>query len=115
LSKGTKKLLTIVGITALSLVTFGVGSLIVAGASIGSAVGGGFAAISFATLSSLGILALQIGMGGPAKTLRQTGANSRGQVFADPEAYGVFLFGTTAVPLALIQEQRSTFGECCSG
>jgi hypothetical protein len=59
------------------------------------------------TLASIGLLGLQVGgfLGG-AKSLENTGANSRGQAFADPNAMGVFVFGRSIVPQDLIREQR---------
>ena len=84
----------------------GVGFLATAGAGIGSAVGIGVGTLAFGL--TLGGAALSL-IGGALQgqpQLEDTGANQRGQAFADPNATGAFVFGETAVPLAIVFEQN---------
>src|SRR5690606_27747600 len=85
-SKGLKKVATIVGIAALAYFTFGVGSALLGGATIGAAIGSASAlgALTFSTVGSLGLGLLAIGSSPDLpKSLENTGANSRGTAFAD--------------------------------
>src|SRR5690606_38635031 len=109
MSKSAKRVFKIVGIAALGLATFGVGSLLAGGAAIGSALGGGIAvgslSVSFSTLVTVGLAALSIGTLPDVPSLEKTGANNRGQAILNPDALGVFAFGNTTVPLNLVYER----------
>jgi hypothetical protein len=102
------KIFKVIGIAAIGFATWGVGSLIIGGATVASAIGGGIAfgsfAVSFSTLASIGVLGLSIGSV-PKFTQGQTGANQRGTATADPNAVGIFAFGETTVPCQLVFEQ----------
>src|SRR5690606_30741238 len=70
------------------------------------------ASIGLGTLASIGIAGLSIGTS-PSfnQSIDRTGANSRGQIFVDPNAMGVYCFGRTALPSAVVYEQLHGINE----
>ncbi|HEX7080045.1 MAG TPA: hypothetical protein VF329_03430 [Gammaproteobacteria bacterium] len=110
MGKTFKKIATIVGIAALGFFTFGVGTLVAGGAGLVAAVTTPFlagGAISLGLIAQAGLGLIAIGsMPDKPKSLEDTGANSRGRAFADPNALGVFAFGETTLPEALLHDRK---------
>jgi hypothetical protein len=104
----------IVTIAAIAIGTVATGGLLLAGAPLTTALGVGFGgAIGGLGVSSVGIgvvgtLISTVGgaISNPDFSLEDTGANSRGNTFLDPNAVGAFVFGDTAVPMALVFEEN---------
>src|SRR5690606_16868436 len=70
------------------------------------------ASIGLGTLASVGIAGLSIGTA-PSfdQSVDRTGANSRGQIFVDPNALAAYCFGITTVPSAVVYEQLHGINE----
>lgn len=104
MSQTARKVLTIVGVVVLAWATAGVGLAVLGGAGVGAAAGATAFGLTAATWAQIGVGLIAIGSAPNPKKLEQTGANSRGTALADPNALGVYAFGTTALPLNLVFE-----------
>lgn len=106
MSEDLKKVAKIVGIAALAFTGVGLGFLAVgAGAGLSSALGmTAIGGLTFGTVGAIGLAAWSIGSA-PSIPIDKTGANARGNTFSDPNALGIFAFGTTTVPCAIIYEE----------
>lgn len=112
MGKTVKKVALIVGIAALAAT--GIGLVVTAGAAGGAILGGISAAansIGLWTVAQIGIAGLTIGsMPDKPTSLEDSGANTRGRAFNDPDALGVFAFGTTTVPAVLVEAENERRG-----
>lgn len=112
MSDSVKKIAKVAGVVALGYATFGIGSALVAGKTLGAALstGAGFAGLSYSTLGQIGAGLAAVGAGAdklsstPTRTSDETGANSRGAPKVDPNAVGVYAFGKTTVPPYIVYE-----------
>ncbi len=106
MNKGVKKVIAIVGIAALAVT--GIGLLVAPGAwGLLAGVSAAANAIGLSTLLGIGTAALSIGLSPTPKSIEETGAGDRSQPYADPTSFASYVFGTTAVPLALVYEERT--------
>jgi hypothetical protein len=105
-SKDLKKVAKIVGIAALAFTGVGLGFLAVgAGVGLSSALGmTAIGGLTFGTVGAIGLAAWSIGSA-PSIPVDKTGANARGNTFSDPNALGIYAFGRTTVPCAIIYEE----------
>jgi hypothetical protein len=110
MGKSFKKVATIIGIGALGFATAGIGFGLLAGGTLFGATSvlgfttGLTGSLTLGTIASIGALALSIGsMPGPP--VEETGANDRGTAFADADALGCYVFGTTTVQCAVVYEE----------
>jgi hypothetical protein len=110
MSQSLKKGVMLVGIVAIGFATFGIGSLVLSsGLSLGAALGAGIAgtATTWGAMLAFGVTAYSIGTAPKSPSIDSTGANKRGTPYADPNAMGAFVFGTTTVPRELVAEYTS--------
>jgi len=102
MGKIVKKIGTAIGIVGLIATGIGAGA-------VGGLLGISAKVASVATKVALGLGAALSTIGGALQKgpkLEDFAANALGQSFFDPNAHGVFVFSTTAVPMAAIYEEQ---------
>lgn len=92
---------TILAVAAATIFTAGGLGIVTLVAGEGLALAATIAVVAGTAFTAIGA-ALQAGN---LNSLEETGANQRGQPFLNPNAYGSFIFGLTAVPFALVYEK----------
>jgi hypothetical protein len=96
------KVLKIVGVVALGIATFGIGSFIAFGGAAG--IIGGVAAYGGLLLAGASLIGLANSL---PKSVDETGANSRGTPHADAGSLASYMFGRTLSHMPLLYEEQT--------